>query len=116
ASGKTMGAELLAEIVAFRARSSGSSLTTPGICPSCLKIICWHCFACFFATWLGVVSCFLARAAATPTACPQIEPVESTRLDSKARYEELIGRPAIIRFSIFLEYKERSGIPYTIVP
>src|SRR5690625_2866439 len=98
-----MGDEELAEAVALSAKSAGSSLTTPGICPSWRKIICWHSLACFSATSLGVRSYFWANAAATPTASPHIDPVERTLVEAKARYEVLMGRPAISKLFTFLE-------------
>ena len=54
---------------------------------------------------------FAAMAAALPTACPKMAQVAITRVELKAAWVTLMFLPAKKRFSMFLEYRQRYGIP-----
>ena len=65
-----------------------------------------------FARSRGRTPFSMHSAAAVPAACPTTAQVAITRVDVNATCEQLILRPAIIRFLMFLLYSARYGRLY----
>ena len=59
----------------------------------------------------GVVACLTHRAAATPTAAPCCPPLPMNLVVVPAIRLTLMCLPAIIRFEMLVEYRQRNGMP-----